>query len=168
MRLRNVLIIFLMVVAEPTYLGAVDPPEFVLLWNGIYTVSSAEKFDDPTQVTGKRSEAEQATHLRDTTRIPARLGTRFGIGFMFRGRPDADFVKYRVVWRFPSIGIKNPKTKKTTSFVAFDRSCEINSRRCFRGYVFDEPWELVPGRWRLEIWMAQKMISQQEFEVMMP
>lgn len=35
----------------------------------------------------------------------------------------------------------------------------------FTGWRFDNPWELVPGTWRIELLHQERAIASQEFEV---
>jgi hypothetical protein len=33
------------------------------------------------------------------------------------------------------------------------------------GYIFDDPWELVPGLWKFQLWFGDRMLAEKEFTV---
>ena len=35
----------------------------------------------------------------------------------------------------------------------------------YSGYSFDDPWEIVPGTWRFEIWLGGRKMAEQSFNV---
>jgi hypothetical protein len=35
----------------------------------------------------------------------------------------------------------------------------------WRGYAFDEPWEVVPGVWTIEIWQGDRKLLERSFTI---
>ena len=33
------------------------------------------------------------------------------------------------------------------------------------GYGLDQPWEMIPGKWRFEIWSGDRLLAEQSFTV---
>lgn len=113
-----------------------------LRWAGIYSVSRSQQIDDPTSPTGKRTKISQSRLERETSQIPARLGTRFGVSYVFRGAAEGHAVKHRVIWRFPSVGLSNPETKRITHEAEWDQTCPAGAE-CLAGQRFVQSWELI-------------------------
>lgn len=57
----------------------------------------------------------------------------------------------------------------TTHTVPIRRDDYIVTRRVgasnWNGYTFDDPWELVPGTWTMELWVGKQRLASQEFTV---
>ena len=144
--------------------ASVVPPAAHVDWVGIYTASIARRIDSPTSITGKVSVPSGVQPVRRTTQIPASLGTRFGVGYVFDGRSADSQVQHRVVWYFPPGGLTNPETSRTAVSSTRSQTCLVDAP-CLAGYSFNEPWELVPGRWTVEVWLEQQLVIRQTFEV---
>jgi Domain of unknown function (DUF3859) len=138
-----------------------------ILWAGTYTVSQSKEVVDPNAPSGKRFLSSDPTLLSQTSRIPAVIGTRFGIRFRFKETSGTQTVKYRMVWRFPAPGIANPLTGNVTRETALDTACGSNSP-CFAGYPLREEFEVVPGVWTVEIWVDNSKALEHSFEVYRP
>jgi len=41
-------------------------------------------------------------------------------------------------------------------------------RPFFAGWRFDDPWEVEPGRWKIELWLGTSKLAAQEFTVVKP
>ena len=135
-----------------------------LLWSGIYSTERDRFVEDSQSVTGKRILSQGARLELETTRIPARIGTRFGIGFVFHGDAGTVIAHQRVV-RTPAV--TNPATNKSMTGSTIDRSAPVNTP-LFSGYVFEYDWGLVPGVYIFEIWSGGKKLVSQEFTVSTP
>ena len=136
------------------------------LWTGIYTVERSRVVDDAKAGFGERSIAEDPKLKVETIRIPARIGTRFGIGFVFRGEKGAS-IPYRAIWRYPPGGLTDPRRLITLQEEFYDHVGDADETR-FEGHLFHHDWELVPGRYVVEIWVRKQKLLQQEFHVFLP
>lgn len=99
--------------------------------------------------------------LEETTRIPAKVGTRFGIHFLFDCAGPA---KYPVTVRVHHPPMTNPRTGKTTTVEEWEMTGYPIIAR-FTGYLFEEEWEAVPGRWRIDLVVDGRVMASQKFRV---
>lgn len=102
--------------------------------------------------------------VRRAERIPAVVGTSFGVTFEVVGEPKGQPVTIRFVTRFPPGGLRNPQTGRVLLVAENDRVHTIG-QTTYRSYTFDEPWEAVPGIWTLEFWYQGRLVGSQRFEV---
>jgi Domain of unknown function (DUF3859) len=100
-----------------------------------------------------------------TKRIPAKLGVQFGVAYYFDLAPGATVVR-DTVWTFPARGVKNTDTNaiEYEHRVKHDWEC-TRIKTCIKGWAFDRPADVVPGIWRLDIYVDGKSVIQQTFEV---
>ncbi len=80
--------------------------------------------------------------------IEAAVGTRFGIQVVAKGAPGLETVS--LVTRVTHPEMRNPKSGQATTVDQWASPMNAGIPRV-TGWSFDEPWELVPGRWRIEI-----------------
>jgi hypothetical protein len=111
---------------------------------------------------------ERARSGEETDKIPARLGTKFGVKYALQGAPEGVYAGIREVWRFPVPGITNQKTGKT-SHEQVDRAIvQVTDKEIFSGYALLYDWELVPGIWTFEVWTGERLLLKQRFDVYRP
>jgi hypothetical protein len=125
-------------------------------------------------VTGTTPSAGTVTgtvhELRDVTLSPeppatsARVGLGFGVRFRAFGARDGERAMLHSVWKIPSPGIVNPNNGNTYLESAADFATTIGTNH-LRGYTFEEPWEVVPGTWTLEIWQGDRKLLEKSFEI---
>ena len=94
----------------------------------------------------------------------ARIGIGFGVRFRSFGERNGERAMLRSVWRIPEPGIVNPTNHTTYRQSVADFPTVIGTRH-WRGYGFDEPWEVVPGTWTLEIWQGDRKLLEKSFEI---
>jgi hypothetical protein len=135
-------------------------------WVGTYTAEQSVRVNDPSSITGKRSRSSSVKLEKPTTQIVAALDTYFGVGYTIVGPVSREPVPVRVVWHYPPAGLASPISGKTVTST-FDQVCRVNVP-CNSGKRFTEQWELVPGKWVMEIWAPEQMLVRQEFEVSVP
>ena len=138
-----------------------------LLDAGFYDVAKAS-------VTGTTPAVDPVTgavqELRNVTLSPAppataaRVGVGFGVRFRSFGARDGERAMLRSVWKIPSPGIVNPNNGKTYLESAAEFATTIGSNHV-RGYTFEQPWEIVPGTWTLEIWQGDRKLLEKSFEI---
>jgi hypothetical protein len=125
-------------------------------------------------VTGTTPSAGSATgtvqELRDVKLLPeppatsARVGIGFGVRFRSFGERDGERAMLHSVWTIPAPGIVNPGSGTTFRQSVADFATTIGTSHV-RGYSFDEPWEVVPGTWTLEIWQGDRKLLEKSFEI---
>ena len=96
--------------------------------------------------------------------VSARIGIGFGVRFRSFGENDGASAPLRSVWRIPAPGIHNPNTGNTYRQSVADFTTTIGDTQ-WRGYGFDDPWEVVPGVWTIEIWQGERKLLEQSFTV---
>jgi uncharacterized protein DUF3859 len=141
-----------------------------VVWAGTYGVNEIQELDDPTAPTGRRFVSGGVQPLLDMDRIPAEIGTRFGIGYVLKGEPEGGIVEASALWRFPARGITNPETRTTLYEWRMPlRNCPIERKPfCLIGYPLQHAWELVPGRWTIEVWAEGRKLAEKSFELYVP
>ena len=107
------------------------------------------------------------TSIEDATIIPAILGTRFGIVFRMKAVAGKIAPNVTVTWRFPAGGLDNPETGRTSHVDSHKINCGAKWI-CATLWKFDEPWELVPGVWEVEIVINKRTALRQSFTVVSP
>ena len=157
----------LMAAVRPSIGQAVRVDRIELLDVGLYRGERAGQMGAPGSVAGNINRLTSVTFYEQTSRVPARLGVRFGIRFSLIGAPQRAVVPLRAVWRFPAPGLRDPGSGKVYSESIEEFSSPIGELRQ-RGYGFDNDWELVPGEWTLEILHGQRRLLTQTFTVYRP
>jgi hypothetical protein len=115
-------------------------------------------------VTGTVQELREIKLLPEPPTTSARVGIGFGVRFRSFGERDGERAMLRSVWTIPAPGIVNPTSGSTfrQSVAAFATTIGTSH---VRGYSFDEPWEVVPGTWTLEIWQGDRKLLEKSFEI---
>src|SRR5262245_33936567 len=71
-----------------------------ILETGIYRAKVERREEAPDTVSGALNFLHRVEKVTDTTTIPARVGTRFGLQFRLVGEPEGGTVEIRMVTRF--------------------------------------------------------------------
>jgi hypothetical protein len=103
--------------------------------------------------------------IKRTTDIPTILGLSFGYIYVIKGEPKGKLVPITLAYRVPELN--NPETGKvySTFELKFDR--KIGSEY-HTAYKFDEEWELVPGKWSIELFYRGKKVQEKTFNIYNP
>ena len=139
-------------------------PTIELLWSGVYSVEQEGRVADPASLTGWRRRSYGAKLDSETTRIPARIGTRFGIAFVFHGDKDAT-IHCQAVWRFPPTTNPDTHTTMTERTVEHSETVDVPA---VSGHLFVYEWGLVPGTYVVELWLGGTKLISKSFEVFLP
>jgi hypothetical protein len=115
-------------------------------------------------VTGTVQELGEIKLLPEPPATSARAGVGFGVRFRSFGARDGERALLRSVWKIPPPGIVNPATGSTFRESTAEFATTIGASH-WRGYSFDEPWEVVPGTWTLEIWQGDRKLLEKSFEI---
>jgi Domain of unknown function (DUF3859) len=145
--------------------GKVDRIEIVE--TGIYRAETATIEAAPGTATRQRNILTDTRLVAPTTRIEAKIGVHFGMRYRVVGRPNNATVKLTSVTLYPAPGLKNPKAashQPRGEHPLFATIGQIN----YRGYVFEQDWELVPGVWTFELWDGERKLASQAFNVVKP
>ncbi len=104
---------------------------------------------------------DEFTLLKNTTRIPARLGIRFGFRYEIFGTPSNAPVTLTMIAKHPPL--KNPLTGTTESATTYQVKTSIG--KTYTANSLDDESDLVPGLWIFELWYQGKMLCDQSFMV---
>jgi hypothetical protein len=134
---------------------------------GIFTVSGKEEIvrspETPSGVT--RIPAGNPLLTAATNRIPAKLGVRFGMWYQVDNVVAADGeIEVTKIARHPTITKPDGTTSKGFTFIEKAR-IKDGGVLGWTGYGFDQPYELVPGRWEFEMAIKGKTVCKHEFTV---
>jgi hypothetical protein len=135
---------------------------FALVEAGIYTrkiVSSARDSNGVVQ-----NVISDPQLVAGTRRIPAKLGVSFGFRFLITGAPAGAKVTLRKEVRYPAPGARPPGSASALALSSASTDVPLNRVR-FTGYTLAEPWELIPGRWVISLWLGDRKLSEQQFTV---
>jgi hypothetical protein len=102
-----------------------------------------------------------------TTKIPAQIGVRFGFEYKIIGTPVGKAVSLHKVVAFPQTGLRSPAVAQPIRHSDTTVESKIDETS-YTGYRFDDPWELVPGPWRIELWDGDRKVAEQAFSVTAP
>jgi hypothetical protein len=128
---------------------------------GIYRAQVITKSAAPGVVSGTNEWLDSFVLSQATTNIPARIGTRFGFRFTIRGTPSNAPIVLKMVGEHPPY--KNPETGKTQTRDEYELRSWIG--QTYTSYSFDNDWELIPGRFKFEVWHDGKKLCEQSFMV---
>jgi Domain of unknown function (DUF3859) len=101
--------------------------------------------------------------VQATTTIAANQGVIFGFRYSTFGKLGAP-VRLKFVTNIPEPGIRNPKTGVTSLRSEYSENVMVGGTE-FKGYSFDEPWEIVAGTWTIEIWDGDRKLASQDFNI---
>ena len=115
-------------------------------------------------VAGMVKDIQDVEFLAEPPAKSAAVGTRFGVRFRLVGQPRHGNATLRAVWKIPTPGIMNPDNgniyRQSTSEFTVRIGDEVT-----RGYIFDEPWEVVLGGWILQIWQGDRKLIEKSFAI---
>lgn len=116
-------------------------------------------------LSGQIDEVTEARIKEQTSTIVAALGTSFGIRVKLTGSPTGEMINC-------SVRVIHPKLTNPKSSQASERDEWPSQRRIGYpmrvGYTFDHPWELVPGKWTIQIIYESKVVAEKTFDVVLP
>jgi len=95
--------------------------------------------------------------IEETTQVPAKVGTRFGL--LFKSKKTGD-----VTVRIIHPPTTNPKTSKSRSVESWTQPCKAGEMQ-YGGFTFDEKWEVATGEWRIQIVDGEVILAEQIFTV---
>jgi Domain of unknown function (DUF3859) len=100
---------------------------------------------------------------RSTTAIPARPGISFGFEFQLHGQPGAELDLTTTVV-FPPPGLTPPGATTPVLSSSLPMRVRLGGNGVFyRGYTFDQEWEVAPGPWRFELRAGGRLLAVQNF-----
>jgi hypothetical protein len=145
-----------------TCLGAQRPAAEIIEY-GIYSGGHQTSVVDTNAPTGKLLLGGPVKLEKQTTRIPARLKSKFGFRYVVHGEPAGAQVKLHFRYLFPQI--KDQATGKEMSSYDTSAVAKLEDRDPQMLWDFGHPSELVPGEWTFQILLGERIILAKKFEV---
>lgn len=134
---------------------------------GVYRAETKSIEQAPGTATRQRNILSETKLVASTTRIEAKVGVHFGIRYRLVGQPNNATVKLTSVTLYPAPGLKNPKADANQLRGEHSLLATIGAVN-YRGYVFEQDWEMVPGAWTFELWDGKRKLVSQRFDVVKP
>ena len=134
---------------------------------GIYQSQMIEKIISEEMTSGGLGLREDVELLKQTDRIPAEIGTRFGFKYIIEGENIPKEIKVTFVWNFPETGLKDPETNQLSKQDQVTAIVKTN-KELYIDYGFDYEWELVLGTWIFQIKEGDNVLATKTFEVYKP
>jgi hypothetical protein len=140
-----------------------------LTWYGVYQAGRDAIVKDDSALHGARIVSTGIEPPKiNSDRIPARLHSRFGFGFVLSGAPPDGIFRLRYVRNFPADGMTDAKTGERHFSEESELDIRADEKDMFVGYSFDEADELVPGLWSFEVWDGDRKLFEKSFTVYKP
>lgn len=115
-----------------------------------------------------RNTSTNVQHIQATRDVPAQIGIRFGFRFKAVGEPNGARVRLKKITIFPSGGLRNPDSAQGISRSEDSITITMGNEVNYTAYKFDDPWELKPGLWTIELWYENRKLASQDFTVFKP
>jgi len=145
------------VAAEP------DVERVDIVDSGLFETTLQRKIDAPKTASGDQLEVAGVRLVEASHKVPARLGVEFGLHYRPVGKTGA-VVEVRKLTRFPAPGLANPATGKTLAVDEFDAPHRVGDV-AYTGYRIANAWEIRPGTWTIELWVGERKLAAESFEV---
>lgn len=161
--MRTILAILLLVLADPA--GRAQAPQVERIdvtEYGTYTAKGEQTYVDAKGI--KHHTVSKMVHDVATRTIPLRRDTIFGFRYTVIGSPKGARVPLRIVVIYPAPGLAKPGSPEPImrDEEPVTRTVGADS---IASYGLEEPWELLPGDWTLEIWSGDHKMASQTFTV---
>ena len=141
-----------------TYIGIVD--------YGIYTGDIHEKVSCDQSPTGWVGIQRNLKLVSRSDVVPAILGVQFGFRFEIKG-DASEGGRVVILTRLKYPGLTDKKTGKVFHETELVQHAKIG-HRSYVGYVLEEEWELVPGKWTFEVHRDGNQVAERSFTVYKP
>lgn len=129
---------------------------------GLCSVDAAKSVALATSPTGSQNVTSGFRLAKRTNRVPAELGQRFGVEYIIRADPGIEEVEIECVWVYPS-----PVTNAQGQVFKEARytSVKLTNYISNLSYSFDKEYEVVKGKWLLQLYYKNVKIFEQAFFV---
>lgn len=98
--------------------------------------------------------------IKQSEEVTAKIGSNFGFRYTLTGPKDEVEVTIRVIHPFP---LKDPVTGKEFAKSEWSQEVPINHENWNTGWNFENDWEIVPGKWVMQLLIKDKVILEKTF-----
>ncbi|MBF7731091.1 DUF3859 domain-containing protein [Pseudomonas sp. N040] len=110
---------------------------------------------------GERLLTQNTQAIEQTTLIPARLGSRFGLRYSLKGKQPGE-APLTLLYLTP--GITTPDGLRHDKIV-LEQPLAANASQDVMAFEFSEPYEVVAGTWEFMVFQGDRLLARQSFEV---
>jgi hypothetical protein len=131
---------------------------------GTYTAVDSSVMPDEQ---GVKDHLQINVRFTERTRIvPLRLGVSFGFQYVLSGIDEYAATPVRQITIYPTGGVVVPDKGRIyrTEMKVTLGSGDIG----LAGYNIEDPWELAPGDWTLEVWTGDRLLASETFTLVAP
>ena len=128
-------------------------------------LKSEGTLDAPNTISGKANNVIASQLVQSTTTIKAAVGTTFGILVKLFGEPGGAVVTSHFRCIHPKL--TDPASGRSSETDDWESPRPIGTPR-YVSYTFDRDWELVAGRWTIQVMSDGKILAEKTFEVIPP
>jgi len=128
-------------------------------------LASGGLLDAPKSWDGEANGVIEAKLVKSTTDIKAAIGTSFGIRVKLTGEPKDTVVTCGFRWLHPKM--TDVPSGLSSEVDGWESHRRIGHPR-YIGYTFDNQWELVPGKWTIQVMLGRKIVAEKTFNVTVP
>jgi hypothetical protein len=164
-QMRSIAITLVVLFASCPAIAEIQIKRVEILDYGIYSVDVKSSRRDNQGISQNIS--TNVRLAKATTTVPAEKGVEFGVRYKLDGAPVGATVSLREVTIVPSPGLQPPTASQpiyTSTTVTKSKIGEVS----FSGYRLDDPWELLPGVWVIQLWYGDRKVAEQNFTVTAP
>jgi hypothetical protein len=128
-------------------------------------IKSEGLLDAPNSLSGKTNNVIVSQIVQSTTTIKASIGITFGMLVKLLGEPEGAIVTSHFRCTHPSL--TDPTSGRTGHTDDWESLRPIGTPR-YVSYTFDRDWELVPGKWTIQVLSDGKVLAEKTFDVVAP
>ena len=110
---------------------------------------------------GERLLTQNNQTIEQTTVIPAKLGSRFGLRYSLSGKQTGD-LPLTLLYLTP--GVITPDGQRHDKIVV-EQPLAMNAVKDVMAFEFSEHYEVVPGEWEFLVFQGDRLLARQRFEV---
>ena len=123
---------------------------------GVYESKVERREDDAQSASGRRTIVQDNRLVTETSRVPARVGVKFGCLVVLQGTPAGELATFRAVLRLPA-GASREQLSGSQSYAIGESG--------YVGYTFRNTDSVVRGEWMLQIWVEERKLAEKAFVV---
>ncbi|MFK1535672.1 DUF3859 domain-containing protein, partial [Pseudomonas aeruginosa] len=110
---------------------------------------------------GERVLTRSEQNIQQTTEVPAKLGTKFGMRYQLSGKQEGD-TPLTLLYLTP--GVVTPDGQRHDKFEVVQKLVP-GAPTDVMAYEFTEPHEVVKGEWRLMVFQGDRLLAEKSFDV---
>jgi len=139
-------------------------PEFPIVQYGTYVTAETGFKPAHRLPTGRQSEIGQWRLVDTTTIVRAALGVCFGMTCTVPAPLPENTTTVTVQFSLPRRGMKTPEQDKPVRQFSFPYPVDPGGLLVVT-YKFEEPWEIVKGRWRITVLCGDTPVASKRFSI---